>query len=214
MSKRRRVEVGVERGERARSRHRRGARSRRPGSLWNGRSTWGRETRLTETARRRGSEPPGRPARAAIGGQQAKRGRERRAGAGPRGSRRSSGPLARVDPPCREVGQLGGERVAPRGHQVHEPRLLLETERRPVEVVVAHEARMLLPAATFELDPVHRRVLRARQLLEPPEARGAAPTSSRAGDRLKRYRVVSASYIAVSYPMVRMAKSNCPAFGP
>jgi hypothetical protein len=55
-------------------------------------------------------------------------------------------------------------------HQVDEgPRM--GSERRPVEIVVRDETRMLLAAAAVEADAVHGWVRRARQPLEQAERR-------------------------------------------
>src|SRR5262249_24634447 len=57
-------------------------------------------------------------------------------------------------------------------HQVQE-RAATEPERRPVEVVVRDEARVLLSARAREVDPVHDRVRSAWKSLERTERRQA-----------------------------------------
>src|SRR5262249_44407616 len=52
---------------------------------------------------------------------------------------------------------------------VDERRPGVEPERRPVELVVPHEPRVVGPAPAGELDAVDGGVLRARELLQPPE---------------------------------------------
>src|SRR5206468_13106586 len=80
-------------------------------------------------------------------------------------------PSARPDQARREVGELAFDRVEGRGHQVQEDTLRLEAERRPVELVVRDEPRMLPAAAAVEVDVEDRRVPGARKLLDPPEGR-------------------------------------------
>ena len=97
--------------------------------------------------------------------------------------------------PGGEVGELGLDRLEPRGHQVEEGRLAAEPERRPVELVVRDEAWMLAAAGAAELDLEHGGVRRARAA-----ARGGGTTTgaTRALPRSGHenvYRVVSASYM-------------------
>jgi len=79
-------------------------------------------------------------------------------------------PFAGLDPPGREIAELRLDPVEPRGHEVEED-ATLETERRPVEVVVGDEPLVLLPAAAREEDAVDRRVRRPRQAPELAEGR-------------------------------------------
>ena len=78
-------------------------------------------------------------------------------------------PLPRSDTGGREIEQLGGERVLVRGHEVVESGARRAAERRPVEIVVGHEAGVIIAAAAREDDAIHRRVLRPRKLLEQAE---------------------------------------------
>jgi hypothetical protein len=57
------------------------------------------------------------------------------------------------------------------GHQVQEGDVGAKPERRQVELLVGDETGVLGPAAAFEVDPVQRRMRRAREPFEPAEAR-------------------------------------------
>src|SRR5437764_12731077 len=74
-------------------------------------------------------------------------GRKDRPGAVLRPAEEAPRPLPRRDPLRGELGQLAAERVGAGGHQVEERPLLLEPERREVELVLSDEARVLVAAA-------------------------------------------------------------------
>src|ERR1051325_5290371 len=106
-------------------------------------------------------------------------------------------PLPRSDPPRGEVGELPFDSLEPRRHQVEED-ALGEPERRPVELVVRDEARMLLAAAAVEVDLEDGRVRCSRKLLDPPEGRqgDAGLPTLRARERVpRRQRVVHGSVV-------------------
>ena len=81
------------------------------------------------------------------------------------------------------LSQLVGKRLEPVGHQVEE-HAALQTERRPVEFVVADKPVVLVAARAREANVVHGRMGRARQALEGPERgqRDAAPPLRGAGE--------------------------------
>ena len=150
-----------------------------------------------DVCRRRGSAPRGRrPVRA----------RPERAGrtttgtpaaAGSPGSRRSSRatPLRSIRRAAASPSSLstGSSRAVIRFRNVP----AAKPERRPVEVVVRDEPRMLLAAGALERDAVDRRVRRARRGARAGGRTRAAPTSRRGRGNANVYRVVSASYIAL-----------------
>src|SRR5207237_8922384 len=59
------------------------------------------------------------------------------------------GPLPRADPRRREIAELVGDHLDPRGHQVDEY-AGVEAERRPVELLVADETVMVVPGGAGE----------------------------------------------------------------
>ena len=67
-----------------------------------------------------------------------------------------------------DVAQLVRDRLHPRRHEVEEDPAL-EAERRPVELVVADEAVVLVPAGAGEPHAIHDRVRGSLEPLERPE---------------------------------------------
>src|SRR4029077_18858793 len=79
-------------------------------------------------------------------------------------------PLAPLDVYGCELAQLGAHWVDPRGHEVEEL-ARLEPERRPVELLVRHEAVVLAPTAAAEPDPEEGRMRGAGEFLDAHEGR-------------------------------------------
>ena len=115
-------------------------------SLWNGTSTCGCETRLSES-RAAVRAADGEPDRALAGGEERERRREDRPRARLRDSRRSS----TATPPPRSARRRDRRARTRRGSTRDVIRLRNvargEPERRPVELVVADEPVVLVPAA-------------------------------------------------------------------
>ena len=148
-------------------------------SFTNGTSTCARETRLTET-RTPGSAPPAHPVAARGRREQLERRREHRPRPllGP--AEEAPGPLPRLDPRRGELAELGDELLDPRGHQVQVRRRVLQAERRPVEVIVRHERRVLFAAAAGELDAKDGRVVCTRAVARAGGSRERRTCVSRA----------------------------------
>src|SRR5712691_10282443 len=92
-----------------------------------------------------GRAADGEAERAVAGGEQEERGREDRARSLLRIAEEAPRPLPGLDPAGGESRHLRLEPVEPRGHDVVEDPTL-ETEWRPVEVVVCDQALVLLSA--------------------------------------------------------------------
>jgi len=151
------------------------------------RPAWGNTVRVLAPAT--GKEPGALTGHgdAVRGGEQEEGRREDRPRPVLRVAEEAPRPLARQDLPDGEIGELRRDVLEPRGHEVQEP-VLGEAQRRPVELGVGDEARMLLTAGTVEDDLEHSRVLGAGESVEQAKGRqaDASLASGGAGKRVPR----------------------------
>src|SRR5207302_11384273 len=141
------------------------------------------------------------PDRAVARGEHEKRGRKDRSRLLLRVAEEAPRPLPRSDARRRELAELGRHRLDTGGHQVQED-AALETEGRPVELVVADEPVMLVPARACEADAVDDRVCRAGERLERAEGRegDAALSVPRTGERVPARESVVHGEVLIGLP--------------
>ena len=82
-----------------------------------------------------------------------------------------------------QIGELGLERIQAGSHQVQEGVAAAEPERRPIELGVADESRMLVAATAFEANAEDGRVGSPGQTLQPAKARQGHPRVTVLGTR-------------------------------
>ncbi len=107
---------------------------------------------------------------ALAGGKRHKRGREHRPSPALGIAEECPGPFAGSDAGCGNIGEFRACIVVARGHQVQKP-TCRPTERRPVEIVVSQEPRVLDAASAIEPHAVNGRVCSTGKPFEPAEVR-------------------------------------------